>query len=106
MGKGEYLGEFELVVLLTLLHMGDEAYGMTLRVEIEERTGRSVSISAIYTTLRRLEEKGYVSSELGAPSPARGGRAKKHFRLEAAGLEALRRSREMFAKLWEGVRSS
>ena len=77
MGKGEYLGEFEMAVLVTLMHLGEGAYGMTIRMEIEERTGRSVSISAIYTTLRRLERKGYVSSALGEPSKSRGGRAKK-----------------------------
>jgi DNA-binding PadR family transcriptional regulator len=101
--KGDYLGEFELVVLLTLLHLGEDAYGMTIRVEIEERTERPVSIGAVYTTLRRLERKGLVVSELGAPSPSRGGRAKKFFRLEPAGLEALERSRAMFNRLWEGV---
>lgn len=100
MGKGEYLGEFEMVVMLTLLHLGDGAYGMTIRVEIEERTGRAVSIGAVYTTLRRLQRKGYVAAELGEPSPSRGGRAKKHFRLEPEGMEALQRSREMFARLW------
>jgi DNA-binding PadR family transcriptional regulator len=102
-GNRDYLGEFELVVMLTLLHLGDEAYGMTIRVEIEERTERPVSIGAVYTTLRRLERKGLVASQLGEPSPSRGGRAKKFFRLEPAGLEALERSRAMFARLWEGV---
>ncbi len=103
MGKGEYLGEVEMVVLLTLLHLGDGAYGMTIHMEIEERTARTVSISAIYTTLRRLERKGYVSSELGEPSRSRGGRAKKYFRLETEGAAALQRSREMFNKLWAGA---
>lgn len=106
MNKREYLGEFELVVLLTLVHLEGRAYGMTLRLEIEERTGRAVSIGAVYTTLRRLERKGYVSSELGEPTASRGGRAKKFFRVEPAGLEALERSREMFARLWEGVPGS
>jgi DNA-binding PadR family transcriptional regulator len=106
MGKGDYLGEFEMVVLLTLLHLGEGAYGMTIRLEIEERTGRTVSIGAVYTTLRRLQRKGYLSSALGEPSPARGGRAKKHFRLEPVGREALKRSREMFARLWADVPDS
>lgn len=103
MGKGDYPGEFEMVVMLTLLHLGDQAYGMTIRREIEGRTGRSVSIGAVYTTLRRLQGKGFVSSELGEPSPSRGGRAKKYFRLEPEGLEALQRSREMFASLWRDL---
>ena len=106
MGKGDYPGEFEMVVMLALLHLGDRAYGMTIRLEIEERTGRSVSIGAVYTTLRRLQRKGFVSSQLGEPSPSRGGRAKKYFTLEPEGLEALRRSREMFASLWEGAPDS
>jgi DNA-binding PadR family transcriptional regulator len=76
---------------------------MTIRMDIEERTGRKVSIGAVYTTLRRLQRKGYVSSELGEPSPSRGGRAKKHFTLEPDGRAALQRSREMFARLWKDV---
>lgn len=103
MGKRDYLGEFEMVVMLTLLHLGDGAYGMTIRLEIERRTGRSVSIGAVYTTLRRLHRKRYVSSRLGEPSPSRGGRAKKYFSLEPEGVEALQRSREMFARLWDDV---
>jgi len=103
MGKGDYLGEFEMVVMLTLLHLEEGAYGMTIRLEIEERTGRSVSIGAVYTTLRRLQRKGYVTAELGDPSPERGGRAKKYFSLEPAGHQALQRSREMFARLFEEV---
>ena len=103
MTKRDYLGEFEMVVMLSLLHLGDDAYGMTIRLDIEERTGRSVSIGAVYTTLRRLQRKGYVTSELGTPSPSRGGRAKKFFRLEPEGREALERSREMFARLWSDV---
>ena len=73
MSKGDYPGEFEMVVMLTLLHLEDRAYGMTIRLDIEERTGRSVSIGAVYTTLRRLQKKGYVTAELGEPSPSRGG---------------------------------
>lgn len=103
MTKRDYLGEFEMVVMLSLLHLGDDAYGMTIRLDIEERTARSVSIGAVYTTLRRLQRKGYVSSQLGRPSPSRGGRAKKYFRLEPDGVEALERSREMFARLWKDV---
>lgn len=103
MGKGDYLGEFELVVLLTLFHLGEEAYGMTIRMRIEEKTGRSVSIGAVYTTLRRLQAKGHVSSRLGEPSRSRGGRAKKFFALEPEGLAAVQRSREMFVSLWKGL---
>jgi DNA-binding PadR family transcriptional regulator len=98
--KGDYLGEFELVVLSTLQHLGTDAYGMTIRCAIEDRTGRAVSIGAIYATLRRLERKELVSSTLGEPTAERGGRAKRFFALEPAGEEALARSRAMFARLW------
>ena len=103
MGKNKYLGEFEIVVLATLVRLGEDAYGMTIRRAIEERSGRSVSIGSIYATLRRLEAKGYVSTVLGEPTSERGGRAKRYFRLEAAGAEALIRSRELFLQMLEGL---
>ena len=101
MGKNKYLGEFEIVVLATLVRLGKDAYGMTIRREIEERSGRPVTIGSIYATLRRLEAKGYVSTVLGEPTPERGGRAKRYFCLEAAGAEALIRSRELFLSMLE-----
>ena len=94
--KDAYLGEFEVVVMATLVRLGDDAYGMRIRQDIEERTGRSVSIGQVYATLRRLDAKDYVATTMGAPSPERGGRAKRFFRLEAAGAEALERSRRLF----------
>lgn len=103
MAKREYLGEFEQVVLLAVLRLGPDAYGVTIRKEIEERTGRMVSVGAIYPTLDRLEKKGFVSSYTGDPTPERGGRSKRHFQLEADGLAALERSRNMLDALWEGV---
>lgn len=103
MGKNKYLGEFEIVVLATLVRLGEDAYGMTIRREIEERSGRSVSIGSVYATLRRLVAKGYVSTVLGEPTAERGGRAKKYFRLEAAGAEALIRSRELFLAMLEDL---
>jgi DNA-binding PadR family transcriptional regulator len=103
MGKNKYLGEFEIVVLATLVRLGEDAYGMTIRRNIEERSGRSVSIGSVYATLRRLEAKGYVSTVLGEPTAERGGRAKRYFRLEAAGAEALIRSRELFLQMLEGL---
>ena len=106
MGKGSYLGEFEVVVMATVARLAEGAYGMQIRREIEARTGRSVSIGAIYASLRRLKAKGYVSSVLGEPSPERGGRAKRYFRLEPAGAQALERSREMFLRVLEGLPDS
>ncbi len=103
MGKNKYLGEFEIVVLATLVRLGEDAYGMTIRRQIEERSGRSVSIGSLYATLRRLEAKGYVSTVLGEPTQERGGRAKRYFRLEAEGAEALIRSRELFLQMLEDL---
>jgi|ERR1044071_2137368 DNA-binding PadR family transcriptional regulator len=87
-----FLGEFEKAVLLALMRLGDDAYGVTIREELATRLEREVSIGAVYTTLGRLEEKGFVSSILGSPTPERGGRAKRFFHIEADGAEALRNS--------------
>lgn len=84
------LGEFELVVLLALAQLGDDAYGVAVQQEIARRTGRRTSFGAVYSTLSRLEAKGLVGSRLGDPTPQRGGRAKKHYELRAAGREAIR----------------
>ena len=103
MAKGEYLGEFEQIVLLALVRLAENAYGMTIRGEIEKRTGREVSIGAVYATLERLESKSYVSSWFADPTAERGGRAKRFFKLEPAGAAAIRRSREMLTSMWEGL---
>jgi PadR family transcriptional regulator PadR len=102
----EHLGEFEQIVLLALLRLGENAYGVPVRREIEERTGRSLTVGALYRTLDRLEEKGYVSSWTGDPSPERGGRAKRYFRVDALGLKALRQTRRELTAMWEGVHVS
>lgn len=103
MAKGEFLGEFEQLVLLALLRLGDEAYGMTVRREIEERASRDVSIGAVYATLDRLEEKGLVKSRLGEPTDERGGRAKKCFTMTGAGARALERSQEAVRQMLDGL---
>lgn len=101
LGKGDYLGEFELVVLATVAALeAGAAYGMRIRMAIEDATGRRVSIGAVYATLRRLEAKGYVGSELGDPTPERGGRAKRHFTIRKEGARALRETRAMIEALW------
>lgn len=97
------LGEFEQVILLAVAHLTREAYGVTIRREIEARTGRDVSIGALYTALERLERKGFVSSHMSDPLPQRGGRARRHFHVEPEGAAALRRSRELLAKMWDGL---
>lgn len=96
MGKGEYLGEFELLVMATLVRLGDDAYGMQIRRDIEARTGRPVSIGNVYAALRRLDAKGYLGTSKGPPTPERGGRAKRYFHLQPAGARALARSRDLF----------
>lgn len=83
------LGEFQQILLFSVLRLGDEAYGRRIRALIEERTGREVSPGAIYTALDRLEEQGIVSSYLGDATPRRGGRRPRHYRLEPAGRKAL-----------------
>lgn len=99
-----YLGEFEQIVLLAVLRVGDEAYGIPIRLEIEKRTGRQVSIGALYATLDRLEAKGYLHSWFADPTPQRGGRAKRYFKLLPAGLGALSESKAMHDSMWHGVR--
>lgn len=102
--KGDTLGEFEQIVLMALLRLAPEAYGMSIRREIEERTSRRVSIGAVYATLERLEAKGYVSSATGDSTPERGGRAKRFFRIEQEGQRALRTSIETLRKMMAGLR--
>jgi PadR family transcriptional regulator, regulatory protein PadR len=97
------LGEFEQLVLLALLHLGTDAYGATVRREIEARTGREVAISAVYTTLERLETKGYVRSRLGEPTPERGGRRRRHFELLPAGARALKCAYDTFRGMTAGL---
>src|SRR5262245_52379736 len=103
MSRTEALGEFEQLVLLAIVRLSGDAYGSTIRDEIEERTDRTIAIGALYTALERLERKGYVSSTLSDPTPQRGGRAKRYFRLRPAGAAALRRSREALSRMWAGI---
>ena len=103
MGKGDFLGEFEQVVLLAVIRQEDEGYGMSIRREIEESVGRDVTIGAVYATLDRLERKGLLRSYEGEATPVRGGRARKHFAVTPEGAAALRTSRAMMNQLWDGV---
>jgi DNA-binding PadR family transcriptional regulator len=101
--KEKYLGEFEQVALLALIRLGDQAYGAKIRQLIHEQIGRDVAIGALYSTLERLEKKGMVTSTLGEPTAARGGRAKRFFVVTASGLQGLKRTREMMDNMWQGV---
>jgi DNA-binding PadR family transcriptional regulator len=97
------LGEFEQAVLLAIGHLGENAYGVTVRREIEGRTRRPVAVGALYTALDRLEKKGFVASWMSDPTPERGGRSRRYFRLRAAGATALRQSRQALDRMWEGL---
>ena len=99
------LGNFEEIILLTLLRLGDTAYGVIVRQTVEEVTGKPTSIGAIYATLERLEEKGYVSSRQGEATPERGGRAKRYFKIEGSGEAALREADRVRGRLTQGLRS-
>jgi PadR family transcriptional regulator, regulatory protein PadR len=100
---GDRLGQFEELILLALVRLRDNAYGMTIRRELSDRAGRDISVGAVYTTLDRLVAKGYVSSRVGEPTPKRGGRAKRFFRIEAPGVRALNETKETVARLEEGL---
>jgi PadR family transcriptional regulator, regulatory protein PadR len=104
MSDRDYLGEFEHIVVLALLRLADQAYGVTVRQEIEVRISREVSIGAVYATLARLETKGYVNSYLGDPTPERGGRSKRFFRVNAKGLAAVNRTRRALEQMTDGLR--
>jgi DNA-binding PadR family transcriptional regulator len=102
MPKGDFIGEFELYVLLAIAHLGDEAYGVAIRQEIADRTGRDTTFGAVYATLGRLSEKGLTQFSLSDPQPVSGGRARKHFRLTPHGNRALRHSTTMLARMLDG----
>jgi len=97
------LGEFEQLVLLACLRLGPRAYAVPIINEIEDRTGRSASHAAVYIALRRLEKKGLVESSLGEPTPERGGRAKRYFRVDASARRRLRDSRDALLAMWDGL---
>lgn len=97
----DVLGEFEHQVLLAVLRTGGDAYSVPIVLELEERTGREVAPAAVYIALRRLEEKGYASSELR--SPEEGGRSRRYFEVTEAGVGQLRESRRRYERLWEGL---
>jgi PadR family transcriptional regulator PadR len=103
MRKRDYLGSLEIMVLLALIRLGEDAYGVTISREIEERGGREVALGSVYAALERLEEKGLVGSVLGEPTPERGGRAKKFFRATNKGVRKLRETQRALKNLWQGI---
>jgi len=103
MPRSAFLGEFELMVMLALIRLSENAYGVPICREIEERSGRGVAIGSVYAALDRLEEKGLVSSSLGEPTVERGGRAKRYFRVTSKGLGTVRATRQALTSLWRGL---
>jgi len=97
------LGEFEQLVLFALVRLGPDAYGASIRREIESRANRTLSISAVYVTLERLEDKGLLRSHVGEPTPQRGGRRKKHYELLPAGRRAVKRAYRTFHVMVDGL---
>src|SRR5690348_7475230 len=103
MKTAESLGDFEQLVLLAVLRLAQDAYGVTVRTEIEQCTGRKTTSGALYTTLDRLEKKGLLKSWFGEPTPQRGGRAKRFFKLTPAGKSALVQAQRAYRRLLVGV---
>lgn len=99
------IGSLELSVMLAVSRLGDEAYGLAVRHDLAERSGRDHSVGAIYTTLQRLEDKGILTSRASEPLPVRGGRSRRHFRLTGAGARALRDAERQAVSMWDGVRT-
>ena len=100
---GESLGDFEKLILFALFRLGEDAYGVSIKGEIEERADREVSIGSVYTALHRMEKRGLVIARLGTSTPERGGRRKKHYRITAAGAEALHESFEALRRMADGL---
>lgn len=101
MAKGDNLSNFELMVMLVLIRLGDEAYGVPISKEIANQSGRDVPVGSVYATLERLGEKGLVESEIGEPTPERGGRAKRYFAVTGKGLRVIRQTQRTLVNLWK-----
>ncbi|MGC3948691.1 MAG: helix-turn-helix transcriptional regulator [Chryseolinea sp.] len=98
--KGTYLGEFEEIVLLAVGILKEGAYGVSVRVELEEQSGREINIGAVHTALHRLEEKGYLKSRFGEATEVRGGKRKRIFTLTAAGIKSLHQAQDLRQQMW------
>ena len=98
-----FVGEFEEIVLLTVMKMGEEAYGVAIKKEIEEYLDRAVSIGALHTSLRRMTDKGFVTSRLGEATAERGGKRKRFFTVSETGVELLERAKVDRMKLWQSI---
>ncbi|MEX0902506.1 MAG: helix-turn-helix transcriptional regulator [Pseudohongiellaceae bacterium] len=103
MAKETKLGEFELLVLLAVLRLRDNAYGASIKKLLNDEIGRDVSIGSLYKTIERLESKSLVTTKVGEPTPERGGRAKRYLRITAKGREAVRISKDNITTMWDGL---
>jgi DNA-binding PadR family transcriptional regulator len=103
MGEQTLLGELEQLVLLAIVRLEDRAYAVTIREEIQRQTGFNLSRGSIYVTLERLQQKGYVSSWFADPTPERGGKAKRYFKVRAVALRELSACRSALLKMWDGI---
>jgi PadR family transcriptional regulator PadR len=103
MAKGDHLGEFELLVLLAILRLDEDAYGMTVRREVEETAEREVTLGSVYGTLDRLEKKGLVRSWRTDPDPTRGGHPRRYFEVTGQGQRALYETQRMHQRMWAGL---
>lgn len=103
MARPDGVSELEQLALLAVARLGEDGYGVTVRREIEERAGHGVSVAAVYAALDRLEARGLLESRQSAPSPQRGGRARRHFRITAKGRAAVLEARDRMARMWHGL---
>jgi DNA-binding PadR family transcriptional regulator len=99
----QLLTDFELMILLAILRVGDDVYGVLIAREIEKTAGRTVLLGAVYAALERLERNGFIASTVGTPTPERGGRAKRYFRVTSRGLRAVKDTRRALVALWTDV---
>jgi len=103
MSERSYLGEFELMLLLTVIHLGEEAYGVPISRELEKHRRKDVAVGSVYAALERLEAKGLITSMLGDPTPERGGKAKRFFRITKEGLRQVHETRRVLTRLWQTI---
>lgn len=103
MAARSYLGELELMILLAVVHLGDEAYGVPISRELERQRGHEVAVGSVYASLERMEAKGLVTSSVGDPTPERGGKARRYFRITEAGLRQVAATRQVLEKMWRGL---
>lgn len=103
MSVRSYLGEFELMLLLAVIHLGEDAYGVPISRELEKHRGKDVAVGSVYAALERLEAKGLIISMLGDPTPERGGKAKRFFRITKEGLRQVHETRRVLTRLWQTI---